>query len=162
MIGGLMSQYAAVCQKPIIGYTSSDLFGYNDVEDLLQVPQQELLVKKTEKDFIAYFNQLCESKECRDVNVQLTKDCVLTSDLFNSKLYENIYNFKDSIQNTYITNVQFDSQVIAELYIDMENNYQRNHFLIVWNIIRFRMLLYFPQKGLGIVLSKMLKKANLF
>ena len=75
MIGGLMSQYAALFEKPILGFTDEDLFDFNNVEDLLQVAQDRTLVVTSEEDFVDRFNRLIDSREARQANVDHTKEC---------------------------------------------------------------------------------------
>lgn len=144
MIGGLMSQYAAVLHKPIIGYSSLDLYGYNDVEDLLQITQKGLLVKKNKAEFLSYFKQLIENSNTRTENIEFTSDSVLTPESFNLRLYQNIYNYAYNINTNIISNVCFNSQAIADLYIDMENSYEKKHFSIIVSSLKIRSLYHFP------------------
>lgn len=158
MIGGLMSQYAAVYQKPIIGYTSPDLYGYNDVEDLLQVSKEGLLVRKDKTDFIEYFSKLVQDIECRNTNIFHTKDCVFTPEKFSHTLHDNMYTFNGTIDSKFIENVSFDSQTIVDLYLDMENTYQKNHYAIFWYVLRFKAFTLFPASILLFLTKKIIEK----
>lgn len=158
MIGGLMSQYAAVYNKPIIGYTSEDLYGYNDVEDLLQLEQKGILVKKNKKDFFDYFHQLINNQQCREENVEFTKECVLPPEEFSKRLYKNIYKYEYIIDQKFISDVKFDSDSIANLYIDMENSYLKEHYIIIGSVLKMRMFLWFPAEGCKYFISGFLKR----
>lgn len=144
MIGGLMSQYAAYFHKPIIGYTSPDLYWCNNTEDLLQVPNEKLLVKDSKGEFVQYFSQLISSENVRKNNIQLTLKSILTPEDFSTKLLQNIYKNKYIVSLDDIKDVSFDPDAISELYIEMENSYLKSHYSNIFIMIKFSMLYYFP------------------
>ncbi|HEY5587904.1 MAG TPA: hypothetical protein VIK86_02995 [Candidatus Paceibacterota bacterium] len=157
MIGGLMTQFAAYYNKPIIGYTSPDLFYFNDVEDLLQVPKKKLLVYDTKKDFLTYFTQLIHSVEVRNQNIQYTNCSIITPKLFNEKLKQNIFEKKHTISEYSLSGIHFNSQTIYNLYIDMENTYQNNHCEIIFSTFKLYSFYHFPLSSIKVIVKRIKK-----
>lgn len=160
MIGGLMSQYAAIYKKPIIGFTSPDLEAYNDVEDLLQIESQGILYKTNEDEFVAYFHQLITDEEVRKKNVELTNFCVLSPEEFTKRLYSNIYSYTDRIENSYIENIKFDSNAICDLYLEMENEYVHGHYELIVKTYKQKAFILFPVDTIRVLLKKINQKLN--
>ena len=157
--GGLMSQYAAIYNKPIIGYSSKDFNGVNDIEDLLQIEHKGLLVHNTETGFIDYFNQLIASEDCRKGNILHTKDSIISPNTFNERLYENIYRYKYIVTKEQIETVQINVEAFANFYIDTENNFSKSHYAVIWSYLKFKIIYYFPYEGLKLVATRGIKKA---
>ncbi|MDD3320474.1 MAG: glycosyltransferase family 4 protein [Paludibacter sp.] len=161
MIGGLMSQYAAILDKPIIGYTSPDLYGFNDVEDLLRVPQKGFLVRNDINDFLDYFNQLINNNDTRVENVNYTIGCVLTPENFSSILFKNIYKYEGKINLESFANIKFDSKAIEDLYIEMENSNLKNHYNTIVSTLKIISFKYFPIETTKHYIFKLSKKVLL-
>ena len=154
LIGGLMSQYAAYYHKPIIGYTDSDLYSFNDVEDLLQIPREKLLVKDTKETFVDYFNKLIEYQEVRSENVRRTYCAIPSPEHFNTQLKQNMFEYKYAIYESFTKTVSFDKQSIIDLYLDIENTYNNNHYWTIFMHLKFKSILYFPWETLKVLMKR--------
>ena len=166
MMGGLMSQLAAVNNIPIVGYTDEALFSYNDVEDFLQSKSRGLLVKTTVADFLSYFSQLIINDKERERNINATKKCVISPEQFNILLLKNIQT-KNHINKDLINGVIIDINSVRDVYIDAEKNFIKDHYRILWNTLRWQIIKDHFVLGIWVVyniiisrLIKLVKKTN--
>jgi hypothetical protein len=158
MIGGLMSQYAAISNKPIIGFTSPDLEAYNNVEDLLLVPQKKILYKTSEEEFCSYFKLLVEDVLEREHNISHTKDAVLTPEQFSNSLFSNFYKKTGRFTDEFWLKVMFNSEPIINLYLEMENQYLHTHRIIFVEAYKVRAFLKYPFQTLKVISKKVKEK----
>jgi hypothetical protein len=135
VMGGLMSQYAAINHKPIIGFTDDDLYSFNDVEDLLQTKTKGELVKTTLNDFHLELNRMIKYENVRLNNISITKNCVITPDNFTKLLYQNL-SYPQHIEPAFAGHIQININSIFELYVDMEVNFLKQHYIYVWKVLR--------------------------
>jgi hypothetical protein len=142
MIGGLMSQYAAIMNKPIIGYTNIELYSYNDTEDLLGIQQKGLLVKTTPSDFLSYFNDLINDQEKRKENICYTRNSVLDEQGFNKSLLKTISEKKNIwFRNNHI---RIEQNKIFDSYFDIEINYEKHYSRAMFSALKYRMFYFKP------------------
>jgi hypothetical protein len=136
VIGGLMSQYAAVNHKPIIGFTDSDFYSFNDTEDLLQTKKKKgVLVKTTLDDFHNELNLLIKNENLRLNNISVTENCVITPDDFTILLSRNLSD-PQHIRPSFTENIQINLKSIFNLYIDMEVNFLKQHYIYIWKVLK--------------------------
>ncbi|POY34904.1 hypothetical protein C3K47_17525 [Solitalea longa] len=138
MIGGLMSQFAAVNNKPIIGYTDIELYSFNDTEDFLQINNANTLVKTNVNDFLHSFKELVNNELVRAQNIELTKNSVITPYEFSKLLLNTLTNKRPVSENfTHESIINLDS--VTALYLDMEIHFLHDHNQIIWNTINYKL-----------------------
>lgn len=155
MMGGLMSQYAAKTNKPIIGYSDESLYSFNDVEDLLGLESKELLVKKTTESFLRYFNELINDVEKRNENISFTKKGVLSDAEFIQSLKKTI---EEKVCYSKVFDIRFDKTRIFETYLDVENNYLKNYNNILFSSLKHNMLFIKPLRFIKYNLKRINRK----
>lgn len=162
MIGGLMSQYAAVLGKPLIGYTEPGLFGYNHTEDLLQTKDLNFITYQDIDQFCLAFQKLVLDPESRERNVSSTAGCIQTPEQFSKRLQENLYQHSHHPERAAMEQVQIDLDAIVQLYIDFENTYSKSHYALFYRSLGIRSMVHFPFQVLyhiaGKVFEKILKR----
>ena len=136
VIGGLMSQYAAVNNKPIVGYTDEDLYSFNDTEDLLQTKVKGILVKTSFDDFHQYLNTIINNKEVRLRNIEITRNCVITPIDFTKLLSQNLSQ-PLPIKPEITDNIRINLESISKLYVDMEANFLNYHYIRIWDLLEW-------------------------
>jgi len=136
VIGGLMSQYAAVNNKPIIGFTDEDLYSFNDTEDLLQTRLKGSLVRTTIDDFHLYLNELIKNEDSRLKNIECTNNCVIIPEEFTKLLMQNLLQPK-KINPEITENVKVNLNSIFKLYVDMEANFLKYHYVRIWELLEW-------------------------
>lgn len=137
MIGGLMSQFAALNNKPIIGYTDESLYSYNDAEDLLQTKSKGILVRKTFDDFHSYLNILIYDESERIKNVKTTQDCIILPQNFANLLQQNLSN-PIPLTLSFTNDVKINLKAVSNLYVDMEVNFLKLHYLYIWEELKLK------------------------
>lgn len=137
MIGGLMSQYAAVNNKPIIGYTDENLYSYNDTEDLLQTRTKGVLVKTSLIDFHTTLNNLIKNEIDRTDNVNVTHDCVVSQENFTKQLSLNL-RYPKHIETVFLDDVKIDLNSVSDLYIEMEVEFLKSHYIYIWEELKWK------------------------
>lgn len=158
IIGGLMTQYAAIHNKPIIGFSTPDLFAINDTEDILQVANNKVLIKLSKGDFINYLHKLIIDKEERKKNVEITKGSVISFEDFNKRLFRNLYIHENKIALKSYVAINIDYNAISDLYLEMENQYVHLHYTIIFDLLKFRAFKHFPIIGVGVIYKKYYQK----
>ena len=141
--GALMTQYAAMNNKPIIGYSDVKSYRFNDLEDFLGIAQKGILIRKTENEFVEYFNNLITNDFLRIENTNFTLNSILSAEKFNRDLKNTIEN-KPIITNDQFSNDNMDVNSIVDLYFDVENKYLKMHDSEIWSCLRFETLRYKP------------------
>ena len=140
MIGGLMSQYAAINHKPIIGFTDDDFYSFNDTEDLLQTKIKGKLVKTTLDEFHLELNHMIKNENIRIDNIEITKNCVITPERFTELLYQNISN-PQNIESEFTDHVKINLNSIFDLYVDLEVNFLKLHYIYIWKVLKSEIFL---------------------
>lgn len=136
LIGGLMSQYAAVNNKPIVGYTDEDLYSFNDTEDLLQTKTKGILVKTNFNDFHQYLNTLIKNKEVCFNNIETTRNCVISPSEFTKLLSQNLSQ-PLPIKPEITDNIRINLDAISKLYVEMEANFLNYHYIRIWDLLEW-------------------------
>jgi glycosyltransferase involved in cell wall biosynthesis len=123
MIGGLMSQLAALCHKPVIGYTDEALYSFNDTEDLMGLPSTGNLVVTHETDFQYRLHRLITDPAYRNDMAAFARKTLPTPKTFTKQL-EQLLNTPQPLSASAINNIRINLDTVSAVYIDMENNYQ--------------------------------------
>jgi hypothetical protein len=134
LIGGLMSQYAVISKKPIVGYADPSNYSFNDTEDFLGIEKQNIIVKSTIKDFIDYFNLLINKIEVRENNIRYISNSVISEIDFNKTLRQTI-----EAKKIPDSQINFDAIIneeeIFDTYYDMEVNYLKEYYALIFDIL---------------------------
>jgi hypothetical protein len=148
VIGGLMSQYAVLNKKPLIGYSTSDI-PCNFSEGLFSA---DLHYKTTYTDideFHAELNKLICCKARREYASNYAPDVLPTPDSFAVAL-------KQLVEDRHpVSFSDFDVHAsrFSEVYFAMENNYLHKYHAIKFRHLGFRSFLYFPFSSIVSLLS---------
>lgn len=126
--GGLMSQYAAICGKPILAYTDPKYLT-NIVEGLVSHNKFNLITHTSEDSFFEYANQLCASVEFRLSEGKKLIGSVITSAEFADELSVAINSNKSKRE---IKLEKIDYVSFSNLYLDVENKFE---FIIQKHVI---------------------------
>jgi len=138
-IGGLMSQYATINNKPIIGYTDPASYCTNDTEDFLGIEKRGLIVKSTIEGFIEYFNLLINSKEAREKNINYIRNAVISENDFAKSLMNNI-TYKKTMSDSKDLNVSINVEDVFETYHDIEVNFLKEYYYLIFETLRIDIL----------------------
>lgn len=157
MIGALMSQYASLMKKPIIGYTSNELYSFNDTEDFLGVRQKGILVKTTEGEFISYFSDLLTNNNKREENIEYTCNSVITAESFNRLLLNTVTTKKNIYSGN--NSIRIDQNKVFDFYLDNEITYEKYYYRNIFSAIKFRMFFLKPGRVIQVVISHFYRKA---
>jgi hypothetical protein len=157
MIGGLMSQFAAVHNKPIIGYTDADLYSFNDTEDLLQVEAAGMLVKDNFDEFYLAINSLIRNEAAASNNISITNNCVISPSDFTKQLYLNLTT-PMAVNVDFVKSIRIDLNAVFDLYVDMEVNFLNEHYILIWNKLKYNILKYNIIIGIKAVVIKLKHK----
>jgi hypothetical protein len=158
MIGGLMSQYAAVLGKPLIGYTDPGLFGYNHTEDLLQTKETGFITHQDIDQFCMAFRQLVLDSSSREKNVANTAGCIQTPEQFSKRLQENLYQHLHQPQKSSLEQVRVNLDSVVNLYVEFENTYSRCHYALFYRALGLRSMRHFPGQVAIYIASKIREK----
>jgi hypothetical protein len=153
--GGLMTQYAAIMNKPIIGFSDEKLYSCNDIEDLLGLESKGLLIKKTKESFIKYFNELINDEAKRDENILFTKNAVLNKANFNISLKKTIENKKS---NTKKHQIKIYQTKLFDTYIDIENNFLKAYNKMLFKSLKYLSIVNKPIKFILFLFSFFIRK----
>jgi len=134
LIGGLMSQYAAINNKPILGYSNPSNYSFNDTEDFLGIGKKEIIVKSTIKDFFIYFNLLINDQEVRENNINYTSNAVISETNFNNSLKQTTQ-IKRKLDSEIDFTVMINVDEIFDLYFDIEVNYLKEYNVLIFDTL---------------------------
>lgn len=146
-IGGLMSQYAIINRKPLIGYTSKD-YAFNFSEEVF-LPCPDVKFSFTDlNEFHREINLLINDPMRRKYATKNYGSLIPSKYEYQKSLLELIENNKQDIKEK--MSVAIDVCKIMQLYLAIENEYMH-----VYHINKFRRLriLYFRLAPLDALLS---------
>lgn len=123
IIGGLMSQYAVVKDKPLIGYSSKNI-PCNKAEGLF-INHNIKFTYDDIDDFHSEMDKMISSKNYRDNKVLEYRNIVPSEDDFFKTFNDNIENSRtiNCIENM----EYFSMEKFMSLYISMENDYLKSY-----------------------------------
>lgn len=130
MIGGLMSQLAAIHHKPIIGYTEPALYSFNDIEDLMDLPRLGRLVVDEEATFFERMHQLITDPEQRRKQAAFGASNLVTPATFNAKLSSQLHH-PQPMTDTDINTIKVHLPTVAEIYQDMDYTDSRRYLFVI-------------------------------
>jgi hypothetical protein len=129
MIGGLMSQLAAIHHKPIIGYTDTALYSFNDIEDLMGMPRQGKLVTDNETTLLERMHQLITDPEQRRIQAEYGTSALVTPATFNARLLSQLQT-PQPMKASDIGDITVDLPTLADIYLDMDNRDARRYLFV--------------------------------
>lgn len=154
--GGLMAQFAAINNKPILAYTNKSLPG-NFIEDLLPfgVNGNKKIVYTNLDDMMLYANRLISNKEFRRQEGDLNEGRVIDPKSFNSSLYKLILTNTNTLN---LRKIDIDYKKLSSYYLEIENLYNRT--LPSYLIFRFKLLsvYLFPKAFVKFVFNVLFEK----
>ncbi|MGE4287767.1 MAG: hypothetical protein AB7E36_03685 [Salinivirgaceae bacterium] len=139
--GGLMSQYAAVNEIPILAYTEPR-YQTNYVEEIICHQEYKKITFDDLSEFYEAANKLCSDKKVRQEYGEKLKQCVIPQEQFEKEL-KHILDHNKSIRSCKI-NEEIDYNAFADLYIEVENKFQSTVTLFLFKCYRFKTLFLFP------------------
>lgn len=136
--GGLMSQYAALCGKPILAYTDPK-YATNFVEGFINHRKQHTITKVTEDRFFDYASRLCQSQEYRLSEGTKLLDSVISPAAFASELKSALLSNQNQCEIR-LENIDYES--FSSLYLEVENQFEFNIQRLVAYNLRSRIVLF--------------------
>lgn len=136
--GGLMSQYAALCGKPILAYTDPK-YATNFVEGFINHRKQHSITKVTEDRFFEYAARLFQSKEYRLSEGERLLNSVISPVAFAEELKSALLS-NESRGEIRLENIDYES--FSLLYLEVENQFEFNIQRLVAYNLRSRMVLF--------------------
>ena len=124
LAGGLMSQYAVMNKKPLIGFNDS-IVPCNNVESLFE-PTTLKFTYFTLDEFYSEINQLINNANYRQKIVSNYSDLVPSENKFSNDLAKKLSNNEIYIYE----DINIDLDRFCNIYCDMENNYLKQYDLI--------------------------------
>lgn len=139
IIGGLMSQYAVLNNKPLIGYTSIDI-PCNESEGLFAKSLHYKTTYFDIEDFHASINHFISSSEARNQASNYAADILPTPESFSIDL-NNLLAQKKPAE---FPNLEINIDKFAEIYTSMENNYLHKYDAIKFRHLGFQSFFCMP------------------
>lgn len=133
-----MSQYAALCGKPILAYTDPK-YATNFVEGFVNHRKQHSITKVTEDRFFDYASRLCQSKEYRLSEGTKLLDSVISPIAFAEELNTALRSNQNQSEIC-LENIDYES--FSSLYLEVENKFEFNIQRLVAYNLRFRIMLF--------------------
>lgn len=156
LTGGLMGQYAAVCKKPILTYTSADI-PCNFSEGFIGWKKgDQFKLTHTEIDsFMVEAKLLIENESYRKEKGIENSKHIISSEEFSVNL-KNLVN-KNNMEYSFVKE-NIDYNVFSQYYIECENKYLNNFDSLIVSRYRLKTIYLFPY----IFLFKVLRKISQF
>ncbi|MCC8142836.1 MAG: hypothetical protein LIO97_02185, partial [Tannerellaceae bacterium] len=141
IVGGLMSQYAAMNAKPILQYSSPDL-SINNIEEIIGINKDTQIIRKKLDQFFKYAQRLIDDKIFRAKEGKTLYENRVTEEIFQE-------NFKRYLKSDFPDTpswkpVKIDYERIVELYLDVENE-QHNIVKAIAAHFKLKTILLFPK-----------------
>lgn len=138
--GGLMSQFAAINEKPILNYMTND--GIGSVEEF--VCQNKMIrISFTDKEkFFEEAKLLINDVNYRKELGKEIKTCLMTKEQFDKTLLQTIIS---NVNQKQYQDVKIGYQSIFDQYIEMENSFQNNYKLLIIKNFKIKTLFIFPR-----------------
>ncbi len=153
--GGLMSQFAGLCAKPIISYSDKKL-QVNDIEELF--PKLRPDVQLTYKDFDLFFaevDRLIQDKNYREQRGRELNLGGITPEVFNSQLRDLV---SLNMPENDILHYEIDVDTFSNLYFETENKFL-NSYESAFSLTFLKLVFYsHPVFSSRIFVRKCLKK----
>lgn len=141
LCGGLMSQYAAINGKPILSYTDP-VDRCNYIEGIIcHMKDRQITITDTDL-FFDYAKSLCSDKSLREQVGQEMRGCVISVNVFASKLHLTLQNNKTQDEFKY-ENINYEE--FATLYLDVENIHLKDLTKLLVISFKFRLIYLFPK-----------------
>lgn len=139
VIGGLMSQYAVLNKKPLIGYSTPDIPS-NFSEGLFSATLHYKTTYTDIDEFHAELNNLINCEARRKYAANYASDVLPTPDSFAVAFKQLV----EDRQPVAFSDFDVDVSRFSEIYFSMENNYLHKYHAIRFRHLGFRSFLYFP------------------
>ena len=146
--GGLMTQYAALCKKPVIQYTkkiNNEVAGFFDIESVL-LPEngKNISVSHTELDSLfKYAEALIDDESFRKEEGERLHKRVVKEDEFNNLLYDLIHS-KEIKKYEYTPISEENFNYTLDWYIETENSWTHD----CKNFLQNTYFIFFPNSHL--------------
>lgn len=131
VLGGLMSQYAAVKKKPIVAYSSDDL-PFNNVDEII-INSEFTSTYTSEEEFHFVLNKLIQNSTYRTLISNSMEASVLSPKEFNKKLR---LLTEKKINEKCIDFYKVDIEKFADTYLERENLYFHNYDEMIFGVFR--------------------------
>lgn len=148
IIGGLMSQYAVLNRKPLIGYSAPDI-PCNFSEGLFSASLHYQTTYTDVDDFHFSINKLITSEEQRRKASDYAPDVLPTPDSFTAD-FKLLLEYKHSAP---FLDFDVNTSRFSEVYFSMENNYLHKYHAIKFRHLGLRCFLHFPISSFTSLLS---------
>ncbi len=136
LMGGLMSQYAVMNKKPLIGFNNS-IVPCNNAESLFETTTLKFTYF-TLDEFYSEINQLINNANYRQKIVSNYSDLVPSENKFSNDLAKKLSNNEIYIYE----DINIDLDRFCNIYCDMENNYLKQYDLIKFKWIGLKYFKY--------------------
>jgi hypothetical protein len=157
LCGGLMSQYAAICGKPILAYTDPVLVT-NFIEGII-CHQKRLKITYTNlDDFFKYAKKLCTNKKFRAEQGKKIKQCIIPPDIFNKEL-EYIFKNNSSIRKKRKENIDYIH--FTKFYMELEKYFFPTAQRFIVSIFGIKSVYKYPKMLLNVLWKTLLNKLKM-
>lgn len=154
--GGLMSQYAAICEKPILSYIgkgnanrSISSFFNDNVDAVKSFTNMS--------DYFEYAHQLCKDKNFRISEGKKIRAAIQVPHQFKDGLSDIM---ERNISPYPFNNVEIRQEEYEHVCEETENGYLRRALSIVWSANRWKSFLLFPKNAFAIAKYVTVKKVR--
>ncbi|WP_455664164.1 hypothetical protein [Phocaeicola sp.] len=167
MSGGLMSQYAAMLEKPIIAYAKEKV-ALDEMDGVVNYHNDLPIAFHSFEEMRIYAKRLCENERYRKAEGQRLYDSMIKQPEFETLFIDMMYG-KHPMADNKTMDIDYDS--ISKFYLDYHNNNSAGDWSLIIKVLRLNAFLYFPQytgRFLKAMLDRVGKKmckvfnANLF
>lgn len=154
--GGLMSQYAAVCEKPILSYIGKRNAN-RGISSMFNDNVDSVKSFKHLSDYFEYANQLCKDEDFRHLEGQKLRAAMISPQKFREGLN---YILEKNISLYTFNNVEVGQKEYEHICEETENHYLKRALCIVWTAYRWRSFLLFPKNAFAIAIYLTEKKVS--
>lgn len=141
LCGGLMSQYAAINGKPILSYTDSANRS-NYIEGIVcHMKYRPITITDIDR-FFDFAKELCSDRSIREQVGDKLRDCVITPDVFASKLALTLQSNETQYEFQY---EDINYEEFSTIYLDVENLHVKDLTRLLAKSFRLQLIYLFPK-----------------
>jgi glycosyltransferase involved in cell wall biosynthesis len=148
IFGALMSQYAVLNNKPLIGYTSPDV-PFNESAGLFVKSPHYMTTYCDLIEFHDAINILISSFDARKSSSAYPEGILHTPESFASEFSKLIKEKKPAI----LKEMEIDIARFSDIYLSMENNYLHKYHAIKFRHLGLNSFVYFPLKSIVSIIN---------
>lgn len=141
VVGALMSEYAALCCKPIVARANKNT-GLEEINGILNHKYPDKVAFLTNDEMCKYAHKLCKDIDFRHAEGNRLKKNITSREEFEKSIFQII---NDQLSDYAFLPLTMDYKGIEKFYLDFSVNYADAHVGIPYHIFGLKALVYWPK-----------------